>query len=84
MGKVPAGVARLAKQHQKPVVALAGSVSVSSAQGRKMGMDASFPVLREVLTLEEAMEPEQAKKNIADTAEQVMGLFLAGKGSRIR
>ena len=79
MGKVPAGVAALAKRYQKPVVALAGSVSLGAVQGREMGIDASFPVLREVITLEEAMEPERAKKNIADTAEQVASLFLAGR-----
>lgn len=82
MGKVPAGVARLARKCKKPVVALAGSVTVSASLCDQCGIDACFPVLREVLTLKEAMEPEQAKKNIADTAEQVMRLWLAGTGKR--
>lgn len=82
MGKVPAGVAGLAREYKKPVVALAGSVAISTSLCDQCGIDACFPVLREVLTVKEAMEPEQAKKNIADTAEQVMRLWLAGTGKR--
>ena len=39
-----------------------------------------FRILPGVCTLEEAMEKETAKRNMADTAEQAMRLFLAGRG----
>ncbi len=75
MGKAPVGVARLAKEHQLPVVALAGSVTREAVECNSNGIDAFFPILRSVVTLEEAMDPEQAKVNMADTAEQVFRLF---------
>ena len=39
------------------------------------GIDAFFPILRGVVTLEEAMKNENAKRNLADTAEQVYRTF---------
>ena len=35
------------------------------------GIDAFFPVLRNVVSLEDAMNPANARQNMADTAEQV-------------
>lgn len=79
MGKAPTGVAKLAKKYGKPVVALAGSVTRDASACHQEGLDAFFPVLRGICTLEEAMDRENARSNIRDTAEQVMRLFLAGK-----
>ena len=39
------------------------------------GIDAFFPVVRGVSTLEEAMKPETAKVNVTDTVEQVFRLI---------
>ena len=39
------------------------------------GIDAFFPILRGISTLEEAMNPENAKQNLIDTAEQAFRLF---------
>ena len=39
------------------------------------GIDAYFPILRSIVTLEEAMDTKQAYRNLADTAEQVFRLF---------
>lgn len=75
MGKAPVGVARLAKKHQIPVVAFAGSVTKEATECNKNGIDAFFPILRSIVTLEEAMKPENAKANLADTAEQVFRLL---------
>ena len=36
----------------------------------KKGIDAFFPVIRGISTLEEAMDPKTAGQNLADTAEQ--------------
>lgn len=79
MGKGPSGVAAIAKKYGKPVVALAGSIREDAGVCNEHGIDAFFPILQRVCTLEEAMDPETARRNIADTAEQVMRLFLAGR-----
>lgn len=79
MGKAPSGVAALAKKYDCPVVALAGSVTDEATVCNEHGIDAFFPVLRGVCSLEEAMKKETAKKNVAGTAEQVYRLFVAAK-----
>ena len=76
MGKAPVGVAKLAKKHGKTVIAFAGSVTSGARECNKQGIDAYFPILRQITTLEEAMDHEQAAQNLADTTEQVMRLVF--------
>lgn len=75
MGKAPVGVARLAKKHNIPVIAFAGSVTKEAIACNQNGIDAFFPILRGVTTLEDAMKPENAKANMTDTVEQVFRLL---------
>ena len=75
MGKAPVGVAELAKKFDIPVLAFAGSVTKDATECNKNGIDAFFPILRGISTLEEAMNPENAKQNLTDTAEQAFRLF---------
>ena len=75
MGKAPVGVAGLAKKFDIPVLAFAGSVTKDAIECNKNGIDAFFPILRGISTLEEAMKPENAKQNLTDTAEQAFRLF---------
>ena len=75
MGKAPVGVAGLAKKFDIPVLAFAGSVTKDATECNKNGIDAFFPILRGISTLEEAMKPENAKQNLKDTAEQAFRLF---------
>ena len=75
MGKAPIGAARLAKRFGKPVLAFAGSLGEGAAACNAAGIDAFFPILRRVTTLEEAMDPINARQNLADTAEQVFRLW---------
>lgn len=75
MGKAPVGVAGLAKKFDIPVLAFAGSVTKDATECNKNGIDAFFPILRGISTLEEAMKPENAKQNLTDTAEQAFRLF---------
>ncbi|MDO5345751.1 MAG: glycerate kinase [Lachnospiraceae bacterium] len=75
MGKAPMGVAELAKKFGKPVIAFAGCVTKDAVECNTNGIDAFFPILRSISTLEDAMEPENAKANLADTAEQVFRLW---------
>lgn len=71
MGKAPVGIARLAKKYGKPVIAFSGTVREGAKLCNRNGIDAFFPVIRSVCTLEQAMDKSNAYKNLADTAEQV-------------
>lgn len=75
MGKAPAGVAELAKKYGVKVVAIAGSVTKDALACNPAGIDAFFPVVRGITTLEEAMCPENARENITDTVEQIFRLL---------
>ena len=70
-GKAPIGVAKTAKQYGKPVLAFSGCVTPDASACNQAGIDAFFPILRTVTSLEEAMDPRQAMKNMEDTVEQV-------------
>ena len=70
MGKAPIGVAHLAKEYGKPVIAFSGAVTREAGLCNQHGIDAFFPVVRGVTTLEEAMKPENAKENIRQTINQ--------------
>lgn len=71
MGKAPGGVAEKAKKHGKPVLAFSGAVTRDAVYCNEKGIDAFFPIVRGVTTLEKAMEKETAYGNMADSAEQV-------------
>lgn len=75
MGKAPVGVARLAKKYDVKVVAFAGAVTEGAAACNDAGIDAYFPIVRGVTTLEDAMKKENAQKNMTETAEQVFRLL---------
>ena len=75
MGKAPIGVAKLAKEQGIPVIAFAGAVTEGAKACNQAGIDAYFPILREIITLEDAMKKETAKMNLADSVEQVMRLY---------
>ena len=75
MGKAPVGVARLARKYHATVLAFAGSVTKDASACNNAGIDAFFPVVRGVTTLEEAMDPDNAKANMTAAAEQVFRLF---------
>jgi glycerate kinase len=78
MGKAPIGVAKLAKQYGKTVIAFAGSVTRDARECNQYGIDAYFPILRTITTLEDAMNSENAKRNLSDTVEQVFRLYRKG------
>lgn len=76
MGKAPAGIAGIAKKYNKPVIAFSGCATDDAGVCNDCGIDAFFPILRGVSTLEDAMNKENARKNMALTAEQAMRLFM--------
>lgn len=71
MGKAPIGVAKIAKKCGKPVIAFSGCVTEGAVSCNKMGIDAFFPILRGVTSLDDAMDTKNAKVNMEDTVEQV-------------
>lgn len=75
MGKAPIGVAKLAKKYGKKVIAFSGCVTEDAIVCNEQGIDAFFPVLRTVTTLEEALAPENAYRNLVSTAYQVFRLL---------
>lgn len=77
MGKAPIGVAKTAKKYGKPVIGFSGCVTKDAVACNREGIDAFFPILRGVVTLDEAMKTENAGANLADTAEQVFRLIRA-------
>ena len=75
MGKVPVGVAHLAKKYGKTVVAFSGCVTDDAVLCNNYGIDAFFSILRRPCSLEEAMDKANASVNLADTVEQVFKLI---------
>lgn len=75
MGKGPMAVAALAKNYGKPVIALCGCVGEDAENCNRRGIDAYFPILQSVTTLEDALQPESAKQNLTATATQVFRLI---------
>ena len=76
MGKAPIGVAKLSKEYGKPVLAFSGCVTKDASACNAAGIDAFFPILRSVVSLEEAMDVKNAAENMTDTVEQAFRLFL--------
>lgn len=75
MGKAPVGVAGIAKKHNKKVIAFSGCVTEDAVICNEYGIDAFFPILRGAVTLEEAMNAENARKNMIAAVEQVFRLI---------
>lgn len=75
MGKAPAGVAEIAKKYGKPVIAFSGCVTKDAVACNEKGIDAFFPIVQSAVTLEEAMNTENAMSNMIHTVEQVFRLI---------
>ena len=74
-GKAPIGVAKIAKKYDKTVIAFAGAVTKDAVACNEHGIDAFFPILRRIQTLQEAMDAETARDNMSSTVEQVFRLI---------
>mgnify|MGYP004593091187 FL=1 len=75
MGKAPGGVAKLAKKYNLPVIAFSGCIGDGAEKCNLKGIDAFFPIIRNAVSIEEAMEKESAEKNMYSTALQVFRLI---------
>ncbi|PVX42886.1 glycerate 2-kinase [Pasteurella langaaensis DSM 22999] len=70
-GKVPVGVAAVAKRHNIPVIGIAGSLGQDIDVVYEYGLDAVFSVLNKVCSLTEALEPTTAAMNLEITARNI-------------
>ena len=71
MGKAPAGVAAVAKKHNKSVIAIAGGLACGYEKCHACGIDAVFAAVRAPISLEAAMNSENAKSNLEKAAREV-------------
>jgi glycerate kinase len=72
-GKTPLGVATIAKNYNKPVVALAGKIGEDIDILYSKGIDSIFGIMKGVTTIEEALEKGQ--ENIERTAENIIRMI---------
>ncbi|EIZ2211348.1 glycerate kinase [Cronobacter sakazakii] len=79
-GKTPVGVARVAKQFQRPVVAIAGSLTPDYQIVHEHGIDAAFSVIDRIVTLQEALD--DAERNLRVTAHNVAALWHLAENRR--
>lgn len=71
-GKTPIGVAKVAKKYNKPVIAIAGCLRSDYEVVYDAGIDAVFPVIRNVTTLDETLA--QGHDNLISTAQNIARL----------
>lgn len=77
-GKVPVGVAKVAKRYNKPVIGIAGSLTADVGVVHQHGIDAVFSVIYTVCTLEEALE--SAEENVRMAARNIAAVLKIGMG----
>lgn len=75
-GKVPVGVAKVAKRYKVPVIGIAGSLTADVGVVHQHGLDAVFSVLYTVCTLDEALA--NAAANVRMTARNVAAVLEMG------
>ena len=75
-GKVPVGVAKVAKRFNVPVIGIAGSLTADVGVVHQHGLDAVFSVLYSACTLDEALA--NAAANVRMTARNVAAVLEMG------
>lgn len=75
-GKTPIGVAKTAKKHRVPVIAIAGSIGAGSEAVYEHGISALFSVVPGAVDLSEALA--KAVENIERTAKNVASVIRLG------
>lgn len=75
-GKVPVGIASVAKKYHKPVIGIAGSLTKDVAVVHQYGIDAVFSVLSSIGSLEEAFRG--AFENIYRESRNIAATLMVG------
>ena len=81
MGKAPAGVAAIAGKYGVPVIAFCGCTGEGAEKCNAAGIDAYFPIVQGPVSLKEAMENENAQKNLYSAALQALRLVKRFRGA---
>ncbi|VUC28767.1 unnamed protein product [Clonostachys rosea] len=76
-GKIPGEIARRAKKHQLPVIAIAGTIGPGARVNYDVGIDAFTCILQRPTTLEDAVM--EAEKLTRESAETVMRIVAVGR-----
>ena len=76
-GKVPVGVARVAKRYNVPVIAIGGSLTPDVGVVHDHGLDAVFSVLYRICTLEDALR--DAEDNLFMAARNIAAVLRMGE-----
>lgn len=76
-GKVPVGVAKVAKRYGKPVIGIAGSLTADVGVVHQHGIDAVFSVIYSVCSLEDALS--HARENVRMAARNIAATLQAGQ-----
>lgn len=79
MGKAPTGVAKLAKAYGSKVIAFAGVVDNDAVEVNNYGIDAFFPILDQIRSVEDAMDAKIAEENLRRCVNQVFRLIYLYK-----
>ncbi|KAF4125983.1 glycerate 2-kinase [Geosmithia morbida] len=77
MGKIPGEIARRAKKHNLPVIAIAGTIGTGARVNYTIGIDAYACILQRPTTLERAVQ--EAERLTTESAESVMRLISIGR-----
>ena len=80
MGKAPAGVAKIAKKHGVKTIAFAGRASDDAYKCNEEGIDAYFCIQQGPSSLQDAMDKDNAMKNMETTVKQVFRLIKRMNG----
>ncbi len=76
-GKVPVGVAKIAKKYQLPVIAIAGALGDDINEVYEHGIDCAFDSVYKITTFEEIKG--EAKANVIRTAHNIASAIQVGK-----
>ncbi|KAH6991560.1 glycerate kinase [Fusarium venenatum] len=76
-GKIPAEVARLAKKHGLPVIAIAGTIGHGARVNYDIGIDAFTCIIQRPMSLDDAVQ--EAEKLTRESAETVMRIVVIGR-----
>ncbi|XKM13459.1 glycerate kinase [Orbaceae bacterium ac157xtp] len=78
-GKVPVGVAAIAKKHNKPVIAIVGSLGDKAEVVYPYGISSMFSILNKICTLQDALNPDIAKTNLYQSARNIAATIKIGQ-----
>lgn len=75
MGKAPIGVAKLAKKYDIPVIGITGSIGTGAEKTHDFGIESFFSIMDSPMTLEDAMNKENAKRLVEQGVQEIFRLI---------